>query len=88
MRDIATSYDWAEAYREAEAYVASFPIETANNEARLFTHAILNYFRALGVSEEERQAILFSCSSARMSEWHEGWEASKSVYQVGGNNAR
>lgn len=82
MSDTTTSYGWAEAYKEAEAHVASFPIETANNEALLFTHAILNYLRELGVPEEERQKILFACSGARMSEWREGWEACKHTFRL------
>ena len=81
MSDTTMAYGFVDAKEEAKEYVGSFPLETQNVEARVFMHAILNYFRELGVPEDEREAIMFACCNARLAEWHEGYESAKRVWQ-------
>lgn len=76
------AYTFTDAKDEAIAHVSSLPLDSQNEMGRVFMHSILNYFRELGVPADEREEIMHACSSARLSEWHEGYATAKRVWQL------
>ena len=66
-------YDVTQAIAEAETFVADYPAEGSTPEARIFYHAIIGYFRELGISDDDRKQIMGLYITAEFTTWQRGW---------------
>jgi hypothetical protein len=71
-------YTFEIALADATRYVEGYPLESQPPEARIFMHAILDYFKELGVPREERDRILSAWTTASLATWERafslGWD--------------
>jgi hypothetical protein len=71
-------YKFETALADATRYVEGYPLESQPPEARIFMHAILDYFKELGVPREERDSILSAWTTASLATWERafslGWD--------------
>lgn len=71
-------YTFETALDDAKRYVEVFPLYSQPREARIFMHAMLDYFKELGVGRAERDKILSTWTDAslaiRQSAFNIGWE--------------
>lgn len=71
-------YTFEIALADATRYVEGYPLESQPPEARIFMHAILDYFKELGVPREERDRILSAWTTASLATWGRafslGWD--------------
>jgi len=60
-------------------FVEQYPTKGASNESRVMYHALIHYFRELGVDKESLQKIRELIWDAEFAEfdrgWSKGWEA-------------
>lgn len=66
-------YDVTQAIISAEMYVMANPAQGTTPAARIFYLAVMNYFRELGISEEENKKIVELWVEAEFSTWQKGW---------------
>jgi len=71
-------YTFETALADATRYVEGYPLESQPPEARIFMHAILDYFKELGVPRAERDRILGAWTNQSLATWgrafHIGWD--------------
>ena len=63
----------ADAIAGAKEFVLMHPARSSTPEARIFYHAVMDYFRELGISSEDRKKIIELWVEAECSTWRKGW---------------
>ena len=72
-------YTFETALADAQRYIEAYPLSSQPDEARIFMHAMLDYFKELGVSGAERDQILSAWTRGSLAVWERahgiGWDA-------------
>lgn len=66
-------YNFETALSDARLYVEAFPMKSEVTEARVFFHAMLGYFKELGVGKTEREKIIEEWTAVEIRLWEQGW---------------
>ena len=62
-------YTFETALADAQRYIEAYPLSSQPDEARIFMHAMLDYFKELGVSSVERDQILSAWTRGSLATW-------------------
>lgn len=72
-------YTFETALADAQRFVNDYPLHAQPPATRVFMHAMLDYFKELGVGRAERDAILAAYVAATGAVWtdafNKGWDA-------------